>query len=568
MAPSIRQRHQSRLEGLKQERRPYEARWREYDKYIAPGRLRLDANRHKGEKTMQAILDETALLHRRTFQSGMHSGLTSPVRPWMKLRTMDPDLKEFGPVKDYLFQCERIIQQVLRRSNIYNALHSAYGDLGLFGQSCMVIVGEGDAVRAIPMMSGQYWIAQNDKGRVDTLYRQIKMTVEQVVGKFVTKANGDMDWSRVSNTIKTLWDHGKYDSWVDICHAVEPRKTRDHSRKNKANKPYASNYWEEGASGEGMLSQDGFDINRILAPRYEADGEDVYGSGHPGEVCLPAVKQLQSEQRMKGQGIDKIVRPPMQGPSSLRMAGVSTLPGAINYHDDQTGRAGLRPVMEVNLRLGELMQDIQGIQGRIEKIWYADLFFAISQMQGVQPRNVMELTQRKEEQLLQLGPVVERQIYEQTNPLVEIVYHSCEEAGMLPEPPQELVERQEVLEIENISLLAQAQRAVTTGSIERLVGFAGQILSVKPDVADKLDLDQAIDEYADAIGTPSTLVKSDEAVKEMRDQRQTQMETKDQANLASQIMPAVKDGADAARLMSEAQKNASGSDLLQQLGLA
>jgi hypothetical protein len=567
MAPSIRQRHQSRLEGMREERSYYEANWRDYDKYIAPGRLRLNGQRRKGERNMQDILDETALLAKRTFQSGMHSGLTSPARPWMKLRTMDPDMKEFGPVKDYLYQCEQIIQHVMRGSNVYNALHSAYGDLGLFGQSCMLIVGEGQGLRAIPMMTGQYWIAQNDKGRVDTLYRQIKMTVEQVVGKFVAKANGDMDWSRVSNTIKTLWDQGKYDSWIDICHAVEPRKNRDQSKKTKAHKPFASNYWEDGQSGDVMLSEDGFDFNRILAPRYEADGEDVYGSGHPGEVSLPAVKQLQSEQRMKGQGIDKIVRPPMQGPSSLRAQGVSTLPGKINYIDDPSGRAGLRPVMEVNLRLGELAADIQDIQNRIDKIWYADLFFAITQMQGVQPRNVLELTQRKEEQLLQLGPVVERQIHEQTNPLVEIVFKTCEEAGLLPEPPTELVEREEELEIENISLLAQAQRAVATGSIERLVGFAGQILSVKPDVADKLDLDQAIDEYADAIGSPSTLIKSDDDVKAMRDEREQQMQAQQQAAMASQMMPAVKDGAEAAHLMSQTKAADDGDNLLAQLGL-
>ncbi len=188
-------------------------------------------------------------------------------------------------------------------------------------------------------------------------------------------------------------------------------------------------------------------------------------------------------------------------------------------------------------------------------------------MQGVQPRNVLELTQRKEEQLLQLGPVVERQIHEQTNPLVEIVFKTCEEAGLLPEPPTELVEREEELEIENISLLAQAQRAVATGSIERLVGFAGQILSVKPDVADKLDLDQAIDEYADAIGSPSTLIKSDDDVKAMRDEREQQMQAQQQAAMASQMMPAVKDGAEAAHLMSQTKAADDGDNLLAQLGL-
>lgn len=567
MAPTIRSRHQSRLQGLKQERSHYEDLWRDYDKFIAPGRLRLSGMERKGKRQMQAILDETGLEAYRTFKSGMHSGLTSPARPWIKLGTLDRELREFGPVKDYLFQCQNIIHQVMRGSNIYNALHSSYGDLGQFSHSCMMIVGEGHNIRAVEMRPGQYWIAQNNQGRVDTLYRHIKMTVEQVVGKFVHKPNGDMDWSRVSAAVRNLYDKGNYDEWIDIYHAVEPRRERDPDNPGKRHKAWASNYWEDGQTGEAMLGEDGFDFNRILAPRYDADAEDVYGSGHPGEHSLAAIKMLQMEQKNKGQAIDKSVRPPLQGPTALKSAGVSTLPGKISYYDDPTGRNGLRPVYEVNLNLSDLGRDIEQTQARIQRLWYADLFFAISRMDGVQPRNIMELSQRKEEQLLQLGPTIERQIYEQANPLIEMVFRACEDGGLLPEPPQELAEREEPLEIENISILAQAQRAIATGAIERMTAYVGQLASAQPEVLDKFDADQAVDEYGEAIGVPSTLLRSDDDVRALREERQKQLEVKEQAQMASQVMPAVKDGADAARLMSEAGKNASGGDLLKQLGL-
>lgn len=568
MAPTIRSRHQARLEGLRQERSQYEPLWREYDKLIAPGRLRLPGMKHKGVKQMEAILDEAGLEAFRTFKSGMHSGLTSPARPWIKLNTIDKDLREFGPVKDYLFQCQRTTLQVMRGTNIYNALHSSYGDLGQFCHSCMLIVGEGKDIRAVEMRPGQYWFAQNGQGRIDTLYRQINMTVEQAVEKFVHKPNRDMDWSRVSQTVKNLYDSGNYDEWIEIFHAVEPRKDRDPDNPGKRHKAWTSNYWEEGQSGDIMLGEDGFDFNRILAPRYDADAEDVYGSGHPAEHSLAAIKMLQMEQKNKGQAIDKSVRPPLQGPTALRTAGVSTLPGKISYYDDPTGRSGLRPVYEVNLNLSDLGADIEQTQARIQRLWYADLFFAISRMDGVQPRNIMELSQRKEEQLLQLGPTIERQIYEQANPLVEMVFRACEAGGLFPEPPQEMAEREEPLEIENISILAQAQRAVATGSIERMTAYVGQLASAQPEVLDKFDADQAVDEYGEAIGVPSTLLRSDDDVKSIREQRQQQIEAKEQAEMATQIMPAVKDGADAARLMSEAGQNASGNDLFKQLGLA
>lgn len=566
MAESVRSRHQKRLEALKQERAHYHGLWQEADKYVTPGRLRLSGNAPGGDRKMSAIVDETGYLAHRTLMSGMHSGLTSPARPWFKVAPEDPALREFGPVKTYLFQCEKIMRNVLRQSNIYNCLHAGYGDAAQFGQFAMIVVGDARNLRAIPILNGQFWIGTDPWGQVDTLYRNIRMTVKQVVQRFVFRGEKE-DWSRVSNAVKNLWDRGNYDAWVEIYHAIEPRLGRDRSKKDRQNKPWASNYWEDGRDNDQMLDESGFDFNRILAPRWSAAGEHVYSSMHPGEAALPAIKMLQSEQIAKGKGITKKVDPPLQGPTELRTQRISTMPGGITYHDDPTGRAGLRPVYDVNLSIAELMGDIQEVQQRINQIFFADLFRAIEHMGGVQPRNNLEMRMRQEEQLLQLGPVIENMNNDLINPLVEIVYHTCEEMELFPEHPREL-ENAGPLQVENISMLAQAQRAVSTGAIERAVAFAGQIAAIKPDILDKADLDQAFDEYADAIGAPVSIIRSDDAVEKIRAERQQQMEQQTQMQAASQLAPVVKDGADALRIVADARNNPGGEDLLRSIGLA
>ena len=567
MAETIRSRHQSRLAALKSERSHYHSIWQEADQYVTPGRLRLDMEHPKGQRKMSKIVDETALLAHRSLTSGMHSGLTSPARPWFKIGPEDPELREWGPVKAHLFECEKIMRNVLRQSNIYNCLHAGYGDAAQFGQFAMVVVGDARELKAIPILNGQFWLASDQWGQVDTLYRSIRYAVKQIVQKFVARDGGDMDWSRVSNAVKNLWDRGSYHEWVEVYHAIEPRIGRDRDKHDKRNKPWASNYWEGGADGDVMLEESGFDYNRILAPRWSAFGEDVYSSMHPGESSLPAIKMLQAEQVAKGKGITKKVDPPLQGPAELRSQRVSLLPGGITYIDDPTGRQGLKPVYDVNLSLAELREDIMEVQQRISRIWYEDLFRMIERMDGVQPRNNLEMSMRQEEQLLQLGPVIENMNNGLINPLVEITYHTCEQEGLFPEPPEELTESGP-LQVENISMLAQAQRAVSTGAIERTVAFAGQLAAINPDVLDKVDFDQTIDEYADAVGAPASIVRPDEVVEETRNTRQAQMDQAAQAQQAAQMMPAVKDGADALKIVSEAQNNASGGDLLRSIGLA
>jgi hypothetical protein len=568
MVDSTRERHERRLTALKKERNPYEAQWQELNDFIVPGRYRKgDARDPKGINSNKKIIDNSPKLAHRVAQSGMQAGLTSPTRPWMRYSTPDQDLKEFGPVKDYLYQATRKARERLAVSNIYNCLHTGYGDELLFGQFCMVLTRANKRLHGILPPVGQYWLAQSQYSqRVDTCYRRIWMTVEQIVGRWVAQPNGDMDWSKVSTTIKNLWDKGSYDDVVEVFNAVEPRLVRDARSPTKQNKPFMSNYWESGNNAEKMLEISGFDRNPIIAPRWDVVAEDVYAATCPGMDALPDVKMLQKEQGWKGTGIEHQVKPALVAPTSLRNKRNSSLPGTITYVEETATNAAYRRAFEVNLQLTELTADIKDVNRRVERAFYADLFMAISSMDGVQPRNQFELTQRKEEQLQQLGPTVERQHHELIQPLADWVFYQLEDDNELPEAPEEL--QGEDLNVENISTLAQAQLAVSTGSIERMMSFAGNISSASPESMDKIDFDQAIDEYGDAIGVAPTIVRADDKVKEIREQRAAAQQQAKNAEMAATMAPALKQGAEAASLLAATDENGGAADLLSRIGIA
>ncbi|MDX8537057.1 portal protein [Mesorhizobium abyssinicae] len=551
--------HRRRAEELKTVRSPWEPVWTPCADYIEPTRLRL-SSRNEGAISRDKILNAKATVSLRTLASGMHSGITSPARPWFRLATLDPDLKDYAPVKTYLADVEQRMREVFAGSNVYTAFHIGYGDLGLFGQSVGLLVeDENQTVRLQQLLHGRFWIARDETGRATTLYRTFRWSVARIVSRF--------GYAKVSQRIRGLYDQSKYEERFDIWHAVEPRLSRDTSKIDKKNKAFLSNYWEASETAGGMagelLEESGFDENPIIAPPWELAGDDHYGLS-PGQVALGDIKGLQLMTKRKWEAIDKKVRPPMTGPTSMRNNPASLLPGAVTYVDDPTGK-GFRQAMDVNLDLSHLTVDIRGTEDAIDRFFFADLFLMLANMDGIQPRNTMEIAERKEEKLLQLGPVLENVYGGQLEPVIDRTYAIMIRNNMLPPPPPDL--HGQPLKIEYISILAQAQKAVATGAVERGFAFAGQLAAVKPDVLDKLDADEAVDIYFDYLGVPPSIVVPDDKVAEVRKARLQQQQAAKNAEMMAAVAPAAKQGADAAAVLAGAQNNPGGAELLNRLGI-
>jgi hypothetical protein len=180
-------------------------------------------------------------------------------------------------------------------------------------------------------------------------------------------------------------------------------------------------------------------------------------------------------------------------------------------------------------------------------------------MEGVQPRNELELDFRNEEKLTQLGPVVDRVNLEKLENDIDRAYIILKNLGVLPPPPDELQDAP--LEVEFISILALAQKAARNTAIERAARFVGFLTGIFPDAALKFDAEQAIDEYTAGLGTSPRIIRSDEMVAELKEQMQAQQN----AERMAQMAPAAEQGAQAAKLLSETQVDPSGTTALQRM---
>lgn len=516
---------QARLGSLRTERSSWMTHWQDLSQNILPrnGRF-VSSDRNRGGSRTNGLLDNTATRGARTLAAGMLGGLTSPARPWLRVKTEDDDLNEYQPVKLWLAEVTRRMLASFSGSNTYRALHGAYEELGVFGTSATTILDDFDSlIHMYGHTVGEFMLATNYRGQVDTFYREFEITVDQCVREF--------GLANCSNTVKNLWTANNRFAWIKIVHVVEPRTERNPQNPTAQHMAWKSCYFEAGDSGPLFLREGGYKRFRVLAPRWITTGQDVYGQS-PGMEVLGDVKQLQHEQFRKSQGIDYQTRPPLQGPSSMKNMEVDMLPGGLTLVDTAGANMGLRPTFEANINLNYLLEDIRDVRERINAGFYSDLFLMLAN-QDNRNMTATEVAERHEEKLLMLGPVLERLHNELLDPLVEITFERMLEAGVLPPPPEELDGLE--LNVEFVSILAQAQRAVGTNSVDRFVGNLGVMAQLKPDVLDKFDADQWVDVYADSTGVDPSLIVADEKVALIRQTRAQEQQAAAAQQQAAQL---------------------------------
>lgn len=500
--------YNKRLESLRTERSSFMDVWRDLSDYHLAHRGRfLVSDRNKGYKRNTKQINNTSRLASRTLASGMMAGITSPARPWFRLAAGDNQLGEQEEVKSWLHEVQSIMYEVFSASNTYNSLHSVYGELGTFGTAAMGVYEDFDnVIHCKPYTVGSYMLGPNGKNEIDTFYREYQITVGQCIKQFGEE--------NVSNHVKHQWKNGGSENWVDIVHVIEPNDDRDMMAPLARNMPFRSVYYEKGSRSQRddkFLRESGFEDFAIMAPRWDITGEDIYATDCPGMTALGDTKALQLGERRMYQALDKLLDPPLQGPSSLKnKVGRSLRNGEIVYtantNDALTPIYGnWRPDLNAVVALNDRTEL------RIKTAFYEDLFLMLANSDRRQI-TAREIAEKHEEKLLMLGPVLERLHTELLDPLIDRTFNILQRNGVLPPPPEVLADSE--IKVEYVSVMAQAQQLVAAGSLERLSGYVGQLSAIWPEARHKFDALQAVDDYSEVLGVSPQVVRADDEAEE------------------------------------------------------
>ena len=527
------------------ERSSYESVWTQLSKYINPYRGKFDESKETGERKDMFLLDPMPQEAHAKCAAGLHSGLTSPSRPWFELAIDDDEMQDSHEVKQWLNECKDMMMAIYAKSNIYNALQQIEAELSLFGTAaCLLREDYESAIWARPFTCGEYAGAVDARGKVCKFATKSVMPAYQVVKEF--------GYENCSNAVQTAYDNKNLQTTFEIWMLIEENDEYDEEELSMGNFPWRSYFFESG--GEKFLRVSGYYEQPFLMPRWTVIANQTYGVG-PGHSALGNCMQLQKLEKINMRLLENVANPPLVGPSI--MGKLNRNPGAYNLVPDGS-QAGIAPLFGNN-GIGsrqDVYQSIQAKQSQIQSAFFNDLFIMLSAQDNPQ-MTAREVAERHEEKLLMLSPVLEQMHNEVLAPLTKRCFGILLRHKVLPPAPQGVdVTR---IKVDFVSLLAQAQKMADVPAIEKTMAFMGNLAGINPEIVDNIDFDKALREFGSKNGAPELIFKAEEEVQELRQQRAEQQAQQQQAEQMAQMAKPVKDSVEAAKLLADTPNTAGAS---------
>ena len=496
-----------RLERLKKQRTTWESHWQEIADFMRPRKADITKTQQTpGNKRTEKIYDGTAINSAELLAASLHGMLTNMSTPWFSLRFTDIAMNEVDEAKEWLEETENVLYAAFHRSNFQEQVHELYDDLILFGTAVMLIEPDKEeSFRFSTRHIAECYLAEDENGRVDTVYRKFRMFARAAISQFGAANVGD--------TILKTAERDPYEQ-VQILHCVMPRSERSVGKISKINKPWASFYIEP--DQKLVLSESGYDEMPYVVPRWLKSSYELGYGRSPSMNALADTKVLSKMSEITLRAAQKQVDPPLMVPDDGFMLPIRTVPGGLNFY-----RAGTRDRLEplqtgANNGLGLQMEEQrrQAIRGA----FYVD-HLVLSQ--GPQ-MTATEVLSRTESAMRILGPVLGRLQAELLQPLIGRCWNIMLRGKNLPVAPPMLNAAD--VEIEYVSPLAKAQKQGEVQAMVRLLELLQPLMQLDPGIVDHIDADGLAKHLISVLGVPATVTRGADEVANIRAQRQQQQQ--------------------------------------------
>ena len=528
----------------------YDTHCQEIADYMIPRKGTFTATRAAGSKIRTKIYEDTATYALDVLASGIHGKLTSPATDWFKIKPQDEDLWEHHEVKEWFSKVQKKMYQVFRGSNFHTQMPEGYLDIGAFGQMCLAIEKDPQTIvrfKAEPV--AECYIAENDRGIVDTLFRKPEFTVRQARQRWGEAA--------LPKDIKKKLADKKYNEKFTAIHAIFPREDFNPMRIDNKNMPWASIYIEP--ESKKVLSESGYPEFPYACPRWYTASGEVNGRS-PAMRALATVRVINAMEKTTLRAGQKLVDPPLLVPHDAYIAPLNTSPGALLMK-----RLGIHPGEKIEplltaINLPAAFDQMDRKQQAIFRAFYVDLFLMLDQLTEERKQiTATEILERVEEKMTLLGPALGRLMSECLDVVIHRVFNIMARGRHFPEVP-EVLKGQEY-EIEYISPLARAQRLPELTAINRSLNLAIGMAEVMPQVLDKYNPDKIVDYTNDILGVPPEIMNSEEEIQELRRQRE-------EMKAAEAAMLMMQQGGEAAKSVGQGMKEMEGMPMPAEEGVA
>lgn len=544
------------VEDLVKAREPYEPGWRETDRIICPGTLRLDASdTNRGDVDDSEIVNSTADQAQETYENGMLAFAVNPSQPWVRPEPEDPTLARRASIARW---CDDVAQEMLdatEEAGVYDQFQAVFGNAGKFANSCLwAEESYKTIVRAKSLAVGSWWVGKDPDGIPNSIFRRFQTSVRNAVESFADRGrSGKPDLSNFSSEAGRAYNEKKPQTPIEIGHLVVPNEGYRPGSPFSDDMPWKSCYFEVAGdaragdaggrwapAGGKLLREGGYEEFPGLFFPWHIQGDDVYGVRCPARLCRSDVRELQYWAVKRGAAADKLLDPPLYGPGWAKTLKVGYLPGQVTAVGDvDLSKGGLRRVVEgVDSKTLEAMSITQEIVDRIKQAYHVPLFRMLETLDMKTARTATEIAARQQESLMQLVGVMTRLTRGLLIPYVERLFTYMIRQGRIV-PPREL--QGERLKLKFVSPMAMAMRALNLNAIDRVLETAILIAKAEPTVMRNLSLRNVLEEKQRASGAPARILRTEEELAAMDEADRQAAAAQAQAEQLAQLARGAKD---------------------------
>ncbi|MBA4259150.1 MAG: hypothetical protein C0446_08295 [Chitinophaga sp.] len=488
----------NRFEKLQHTRNNYVKTWDEITTFFMPSRGQYASTAvTKGENKAAKLLDITGVIAARTLASRIYTELTNPGDKWFKLTPKDNSvlsdnaLRFTQKLEDTIFT---ILQDDWRLAHI-EATH----DWIAYGTACMMVheyenekTNEKElCFKAIPV--AELFIAEDFRGKVDTVFRKLKIPLRQIAQQFGTD-NFETDLLRELENDP--------DAEFEVVHAVFPNEDYIPGGKMKGRMKFTSTYIL--LDKNLLLSSGGFKHMPYIVFRCWKRSGEVYG-GSPAWDALPDVKMINAMVEAAIRTRQLAAQPPILTAADGVVLPLKMTPNGVNIGGiSPEGRRLIEPFISGS----NVNQAEEGIETRRMSVRHA--FFVdplINRENSI--RTAAEVQKRASEELNGIAPIINRFEKEYLEQLVERVMmfllDNIPDKSIIPEELQG-----SDIKIEYSAPLSRTHKAKQLESTMTFLQLVQTVAAADPSVMKTIKSDGLMNMLVDLLNVPYDIVKSQE----------------------------------------------------------
>ena len=492
----------SRFKGMKDIRKPHEARMKAVSEYILPNReILMHGREKKGEKTHAQIFDGSPEYAFNMMCNCIVGYTASASFKWFKKRMAKHELNEKSEVKKWLQEAEEIHYAELQNSNFYSSLGQFVRDgASVFAGMYVDEDLKNDELVFQVLHPWELFISRDKSGRVDTVYRDYWMTARNSM-KFYGKDKLPKDIR------KSAEDEPEKE--YEFLNAICPSEDFTLGLADIRGKPIISEHIA--VADEKYLLKKGYDSMPIITWSWALDSGETYPRT-PASDALKDIMMLNQMSRTNLVTAQKMSDMPMRAPLEER-GYIDLRPGGISWYEGALPKP-IAPIMTA-LNVPLELEMIQRVEDIINRRFYVDIFLML-QMSD-QKMTATEIIERQGEKFPALAPIMSRfyrALYRILSRSFELLYR----AGKIPDPPQILQDNAgEKIEVVYLGPLAQAQmRLFKTQGINQSLDQLDRVFVYAPETRDKFDWDGIAEDVAEGGGMPEKNIRPDDEVEKIR----------------------------------------------------